>query len=65
MTTWADTFATYADACRYYGADTPEDIAAEMAERSKEEEGWWMDGMEAWSPLMAKPALWTDDGGPF
>lgn len=27
--TWADQFATYDDACRYYGCDTPAQAAAE------------------------------------
>lgn len=34
---WADDFATYADACRFYGCDTPANIAAEMADRDAEE----------------------------
>lgn len=29
--TWADEFATYSDACRAYGVDTPEQVAAEAA----------------------------------
>jgi hypothetical protein len=29
MYTWADQFSTYADACRYYGVDTPEQMEAE------------------------------------
>lgn len=44
---WADDFNTYADACRFYGCDTPADIAAEMAERDAEEAAEQMDAMMA------------------
>jgi hypothetical protein len=29
--TWADQFATYEEACAYYGADTPAQLAGEDA----------------------------------
>jgi hypothetical protein len=35
---WADDFNTFDDACRFYGCDTPADIAAEMEARYAEEE---------------------------
>lgn len=31
---------SYADACRYYGADTPEQFAAEIAAEAREYEAW-------------------------
>lgn len=41
MRTWADDFNTYAEACIYYGADTPEQIAAEIAAEAAEELAGW------------------------
>lgn len=29
MTSWADQFNTYTEACEYYGADTPQSLATE------------------------------------
>jgi hypothetical protein len=37
MTTWADQFNTYAEACEFYGADTPAGLRAEEAYRAEEE----------------------------
>jgi hypothetical protein len=34
---WSNDFNTYADACRFYGCDTPADIEAEMSARDAEE----------------------------
>jgi len=36
MTTWADEFNTYEDACRAYGVDTPEQCEAEAREIEEE-----------------------------
>lgn len=41
MTSWADQFNTYAEACHYYGADTPEQIRAEIAAEIAEELAGW------------------------
>lgn len=44
---WANDFNTYADACRFYGCDTPADVEAEMSARDREEMDRHMDDMEA------------------
>ena len=36
MRTWADDFNTYREACIYYGADTPENIAYEFQAEAEE-----------------------------
>lgn len=45
--TWCDDFATFDDACRFYGADTHDSIEAEIADRVYESHDLAMDDMEA------------------
>lgn len=45
--TWADQFATYADACRYYGIDTPAQLKAEDEYYAAIDRDYAMDAMEA------------------
>lgn len=47
MRTWADDFNTYEEACRYYGAETPESAAEEAAYWAKVEREDLMDAMYA------------------
>lgn len=61
---WADDFATYDDACRFYGADTPANIEAEAAEFNAQSWIEVQDDMEA----RGGPALriiYPDDEIPF
>ncbi len=44
---WADDFNTYEDACRFYGAPTPADIAAEIAAEDAEALLLCLDDIEA------------------
>lgn len=37
MTSWADQFNTYTEACEFYGADTPASLRAEEAYRAEQE----------------------------
>ena len=51
--TWADQFATYQDACDYYGCDGPAQLAAEAkAEREEWETGW----IAEYGPFVVPPA---------
>jgi hypothetical protein len=45
--TWADQHATYEDACAYYGADTPAQMAAETAAEQADWHTQEQDNMEA------------------
>ena len=47
MRTWADDFNTYDEACRFYGCDTPAQVAAECEQQRREELIEMMDDMEA------------------
>lgn len=47
---WADDFATYDDACRYYGCDTPAQVAAEEAYYAQEAWVAEQDDLEAGGP---------------
>lgn len=42
MTSWSDMFNTYEEACEYYGADTPAQIAAEIAAEAEEWRLYWV-----------------------
>lgn len=44
---WADQFNTYEDACRYYGVETPAQLAAMAAAEFYEECAEHLDAMEA------------------
>lgn len=62
--TWSDDFATFDDACRFYGCDTPADLAAEA--RYLDEESWieHQDILEALGgPRFVAPLI--DDEIPF
>lgn len=48
---WSNDFNTFADACAFYGCDTPEQVAAEMAEHDAELASLRCDEIEAWSTL--------------
>ena len=58
--TWADTFATYADACEYYGVDTPAQLRAEAEAEAAAWDAGEMDRMEAASTL-SEPWRWVED----
>lgn len=47
MQSWADQFNTYDEACEYYGADTPAQVAQEEKWRNLEDGIEEMDAMEA------------------
>ena len=47
MTTWADQFNNYQDACDFYGCDGPREFAAEERYRAAEEAVETQDAMEA------------------
>lgn len=49
--TWADDFNTYEEACRYYGVDTPAQVAAEEAYYFALECVALQDDMEARGPV--------------
>ncbi len=51
MTNWADHFNTYAEACRFFGADTPEDVAREEAFRAEVEAKEALDNLEIRGPV--------------
>ena len=44
---WADSFNTYTEACEFFGADTPAQIASEMKWRAQEEWAQECDEIEA------------------
>ena len=44
---WADDFNTYEEACEYYGADTPDQLAAEAADNLAEARVDLQDEIEA------------------
>lgn len=54
MHTWADQFRTYEDACIYYGADTPAQLAAEEEYFRQEEAVVTQDELEAWGGALAR-----------
>jgi hypothetical protein len=61
MTTWADQFNTYQDACDFYGCDGPRELAAEERYRAMEEAVEMQDAMEArGGPL--PPFVWDWEG---
>ena len=44
---WAEMFNTYAEACTYFGVDTPDQLRAEAEEEAREEREAQMDALEA------------------
>jgi hypothetical protein len=57
MRTWADDFNTYAEACEYYGADTPASLAAEARYEAEIYGNEIMDQMYA--GIVQPGALWS------
>lgn len=61
MTTWADQFNTYQDACDFYGCDGPRELAAEERYHAAIDAVDTQDAMEArGGPL--PPFVWDWEG---
>ena len=61
MTTWADHFNTYDEACEFFGVDTPAQCEAEAVYHAIQDNIDWQDDLEIRGPQVWIAAVWLDD----